>query len=82
MIDSERIQRLKDQAAKELHAGEKFMQVNPATVIVLCDLALKKPPRVKVSCPSCGTAVDGRWTDGLANCACGWRGAYPTMAQA
>jgi hypothetical protein len=82
-IDDARIQRLKDQAAKELNAGEKFIQVNPGTVIVLCDLALKTPPRTKVLCPSCGKSVEGSWTDGVANCrSCSWRGPYPTMEAA
>jgi hypothetical protein len=80
VIEDARIQRLKDQTAKELNAGEKFMLVNPALIIMLCEGALKNPELVKAVCPSCGQSVDGSWTDGIANCrSCSWRGAYPEM---
>jgi hypothetical protein len=83
IIDDARLERLKDEASRQLNAGERYMLINPALVVVLCDLALKQPARAKAVCPSCGKSVDGSWTDGVANCAsCSWRGPYPTMEAA
>jgi hypothetical protein len=45
------------------------MLVNPATVIVLCDIALKKPARAKATCPLCGASVEGSWRAQVASCA-------------
>jgi hypothetical protein len=78
-IDNTRIQRLKDEAARQLNAGERYMLVNPALIIALCDLA-KKITRAKTTCPWCGSAVS--WADQVATCLnkeCTWRGPYPAM---
>jgi predicted RNA-binding Zn-ribbon protein involved in translation (DUF1610 family) len=78
-MDDARIQRLKDEAQRQLNAEERYMLVNPALIVVLCELALKKPARMTASCPDCGKSV-GRWADQMAHCdSCSWRGPYPTM---
>jgi hypothetical protein len=79
VIDDARVQRLKDEASRQLNAGEKYMLVNPATVIVLCDTVLKKTPRMTATCPQCGGEVS--WADQQASCVkgCLWRGPYPDM---
>jgi hypothetical protein len=65
-----------------LNAGERYMLVNPALVVALCDLALEKPARMTASCPECGKSVEGSWRGQVAHCGCGWAGEYPTMEAA
>jgi predicted RNA-binding Zn-ribbon protein involved in translation (DUF1610 family) len=78
VIDEARIRRLKDEAARQLNAGEHYMLVNPTTVIVLCDMALKQPTRLEASCPLCGKSVV--WANQSAEChTCKWQGPYPDM---